>query len=73
MRFHLLVLFKFIICITQGFTQNLRSFVILIHDYPVKVEETELYSLVKKWRDPKDIEDAIGTDLIPPALPLIEE
>ena len=73
MRFHLLVLFKFTICTTRGFTQNLRTFVIVLHDYPVKVEESKLYSLVKKWRVPDNIEDAIGLDLIPPAFPLIDE
>ena len=70
MRSHLLALFQFTICITPGFSQNLRSFVLILHDQPLKVEETALYSLVKKWRTPEDVQEAIEMSELPDAHPL---
>ena len=52
---HLLTLCKFTLCQTKGFSQNICSFVVLLHDYPLKVEKTELYHFVKKWRSPDDL------------------
>lgn len=45
-----MALHKFTICLADELTQNLRSFVVLLHDYPLKVEESDLFSVVKKWR-----------------------
>ena len=61
MKSHLLALSKFTICLAHGFTYNLRSFVVLLHDYPLKVEKTEIYSLLKKWRTPADVREGIET------------
>ena len=55
MKRHLLALFKFSICITKGFTQNLRTFVVVLHDFPIKVEESKLYGLVKNWKCEEDV------------------
>ena len=64
MKDSLLALSKLGICITQGFTQNVRSFVVVLHDIPLKVEQTLLYSFVKDWRTAEDVEQAISTPLI---------
>ena len=61
MRHHLLALFKFSICISLGFTQNLRTFVVVLHDFPIKVEESKLYALVKNWKCEEDVQQAINT------------
>ena len=74
MQSHLLALSRFTIFHTDGLTQNLRTFVILLHDYPLKVENTELYNLVKTWRTPKDVKEALETHgfELPNAFPLHE-
>ena len=72
MKEHLLALFKFTIGTAFQFTQNLRSLVVLLHDFPLKVEETKLYAEVKKWRSPSDVKKAIFTlsSSLPPVLPI---
>ena len=74
MKSSLLALFKFTICTTWGFTQNLRSFVVVLHDFPLEVEKTELYNLVKSWRSPEDVQDATlkPSFELPEAFPLKE-
>ena len=69
---HFLALFKFTICLANSFPQNIRTFVILLHDFPLPVEETEIYSVVKKWRNPLDIQEALDSHSVslPPAYPL---
>lgn len=69
MKSHLLALFKFTICLTGNASHNLESFVVLLHDHPILVETTELYSLVKKWKHNEDVQAAIDaqTDLLPDA------
>ena len=55
MKNHLLALFKFSICLSRRCDQNLHSFVIVLHDLPIKIEETELYMITKKWRSIKNV------------------
>ena len=56
MKFHLLALFKFTICTNGSCDQNLRTFALIVHNSPLKVESTELYSLVKHWKASSDID-----------------
>ena len=60
MKSSLLVLFEFKICLTYDFTWNLHSFAVVLHNYPLKVEQTQLYSLVKKWISPEDVQEALA-------------
>ena len=75
MKSRLLALFEFKICLTYDFNRNLRSFVVVLHDYPLKVEQTQLYSLVKKWISPEDVQEALAMHsmmCLPSARPLEE-
>ena len=67
-------LFKFLICTTNDCTQNLRFFVLVLHDLPLKVEKTELYRQVKKWRNVYDINKAVSNlkKYLPSAFPVKE-
>ena len=65
MKSRLLAVFNFTKCTTERFTHNLRCFVIVLHDYPLKVENTMLYNIVKRWRSSQDVEEAITLQLIP--------
>ena len=59
MKSLLLALFKFTICLTSEFTQNLKSFVVVFHDFPLKVEETSLYTWLMLWRSVTDGRETI--------------
>ena len=74
MKAKLLALTSFVICITSGFSQNLRSFVVLLHDFPLKVEKAQIYSTVKNWRSASDIEEDLNAPhSLPEAYPLEEK
>lgn len=60
MKSHLLALSKFTICTNNNCDQNLSTFVVLLHDFPLKPEKTALYGLVKKWKSSSDIEEAVN-------------
>ena len=66
---YLLALSKFTICLDSGCTQNMRYFSVLLHDEPLKVENTNLYSIVKKWRSQEDVSNALNSIGLPPAFP----
>ena len=71
MQSSLLALFKFTICSDYRCSQNLHTFAVVLHNLPLKVEKTELFSLVKRWKSLADVEAMIQTPSIslPPALP----
>ena len=46
----------------------------VLHEEPLKVEETDLYEIVKKWKSAQDVEDGITYHMehLPPAHSLEE-